>query len=147
MSSGKFNETKKTLISKIKLAVPEATVSGNWRQDVGELVRNLPFVTVRLSEVLSDVYDRNIGETSEGSIADYHFSAYIFHSNCNDVGEEKGKHAQNIADRIISYLVVQPSIIGFDIYDMTSRESEPERGASRISRVIVEGQINVKRID
>jgi hypothetical protein len=145
--TGKFNETKKDFMAKIKLAVPEATVEGNWRQDIGNMVRNLPFVTVRLSEVLSEVYDRDIGESSSGSIADYHFSAYVFHSNCNDAGEEKGKHAQDVADRIMSYFEKQPSCIGFDVYDTTARESEPERGASRISRVIVEGQLHIKRID
>jgi hypothetical protein len=144
---GKFNETKKALISAVSTAIPEATVEGNWRQSIQHIVRDLPFVTVRMKDVLSDVYDRNIGETSDGSIAHYPFSLFIFHSNCMESGEEKGKHAQDVADRIMSYLVTQPSAIGFDIEGLAARESEPEGGGHRISRVIVEGSIHIKRID
>ena len=145
--TGKFNETKKDLIAKIRLAVPEATVEGNWREGIGEIVRHLPFVTVRMKDVLADVYDRNIGESSDGSIAHYPFSLFIFHSNCLTSGEEKGKYAQDVADRIMSYLAYQPSRIGYDIGEMNARESEPEGGYHRISRVIVEGSIHIKRID
>lgn len=145
--NGKFNETKKALIDTIQICVPEATVEGNWRQSIQHIVRDLPFVTVRMKDVLSDVYDRNIGESSDGSIAHYPFSLFIFHSNCMEDGEEKGKYAQDIADRIISCLAPQPSAVGFDIEGLTARESEPEGGGHRISRVIVEGQINIKRID
>ena len=144
---GKFNETKKSLISAVSTAIPEATVEGNWRQLEQHIARNLPFITVRMKDVLSDVYDRNIGEASAGSIAHYPFSLFIFHSNCMESGEEKGKYAQDVADRIKSYLVAQPSPIGFDIDEFNSRESEPERGGHRISRVIVEGSIHIKRID
>jgi hypothetical protein len=144
---GKFNETKKDLIAKIKLAVPEATVEGNWREGINEIVRNLPFVTVRLKDVLADVYDRNIGESYLGCIGHYAFSLFIFHSNCVESGEEKGKYCQDVADRIMSYLAYQPSRIGYDIGEFNSRESEAERGAHRISRVIVEGNIHIKRYD
>lgn len=145
--NGKFNETKICLIDAVKSAVDEATVEGNWRQNIASIVRSLPFVTVRMKDVLSDVYDRNIGETSDGSIAHYPFSLFIFHSNCMESGEEKGKYAQDVADRIISYLANQPSVVGFDIEALTARESEAEGGYHRISRVIIEGQINIKRID
>lgn len=145
--SGKFNETKKDLISKIKSAIPEATVEGNWREGINEIVRNLPFVTVRMKDVLADVYDRNIGESSDGCIAHYPFSLFIFHSNCLESGEEKGKYAQDVADRVMSGLASQPSSIGYDIGEFSCRESEPERGPHRISRVIVEGSIHIKRVD
>lgn len=145
--TGKFNETKKALIAQIQSAIPEATVEGNWREGIGDIVRNLPFITVRLKDVLADVYDRNIGETSDGCIAHYPFSLFIFHSNCLESGEEKGKYAQDVADRVMSGLAPQPSSIGYDIGEMSARESEPERGAHRISRVIVEGSIHIKRID
>lgn len=146
--NGKFNETKKALIAEVEAAIPEATVEGNWREGIGEIVRHLPFITVRMKDVLADVYDRNIGDTSgDGCIAHYPFSLFIFHSNCLESGEEKGKYAQDVADRIMSYIAPQPSSIGYDIGEMSMRESEPERGAHRISRVIVEGSIHVKRID
>jgi len=147
MASGKFNETKKALINAVKTSVPEATVEGSWRQTIEHIVRNLPFVTVRLKDILSDVYDRNIGETSDGSIAHYPFSLFIFHSNCMESNEEKGKYAQDVADRILSYLAGQPSVVGYDIDELIARESEPERGGHRISRVIIEGNIHIKRID
>jgi hypothetical protein len=145
--TGKFNETKKALIEAMELAVPEATISGNWRQTIGHLVENLPFVTVRLQHLpLEDVYDRNIGEASDGSIATYRFSAHVFHSNCMEDGEEKGKYAQDVADRIESYLIKNVPV-GYDIFGVGVRESGGDSAGSRISRVVVEGSINVLRVD
>jgi len=165
--TGKFNEVKKSIKNSLKLAIPEANgvrsatsggfVSGNWRDDIHMMSRRLPFISVRISPVnLWDVYDRDIGETDMGSIADYWISIHVFHSNCRSESYdddpthecyecEKGKFAQDVADRIESYLL--RNMIGFDVDNFTTRESEPSRGAHRISRVIIEGRIQVKRID
>jgi hypothetical protein len=145
---GKFNPTKKQLIAAIKTAVPEAWVSGNWRDNIIEMIRNLPFVYVRIFPArFTDVYERNIGGGTSGSLANYHFILHIFHSNCYESGEEKGKYSQDLTDRIIDYLIVQPSPVGADIGNMDCRESEPTHGNHKISRVIVEGDILIKRID
>jgi len=152
LSNGHFNVTKKAFITAIETGLDNAgvtgyLVSGNWRLDMHSIVSNLPFVSVRFSPAtLWDVYDRNVGETSRGSIADYNFSAHVFQSNCYESGEEKGKYAQDVSDIIISHLK-STTPVGWDTDRVTSRESEPSRGAHRISRVIVEGTIHIKRID
>jgi len=112
------------------------------------IVSNLPFVSVRFSPAtLWDVYDRDVGDaSSRGSIADYNFSAHVFQSNCYESGEEKGKYAQDVADIIISHLI-STTPVGWDVDRVTSRESEPTRGSHRISRVIVEGRLEITRID
>jgi len=113
------------------------------------LARNLPLLSVRVGpELWTDVYDRRIGYDSLfGTLGSHAFSIHIFHSNCYEADEEKGKYAQNVASRVIDCLTQSPSPIGSDIYDITSRESEPSRGGHRISRIIIEGRIHIKRID
>jgi len=170
-TTGRFNATKTALISAIRTAIPEANpvcttvwgfgeVSGNWREDIRKLANRLPFISVRISPgSIWDIYDRDVGEASpleRGSLVNYRFTLHVFHSNCNcdsygvadyRYGCEKGMFAQGVADRIIDYLVPQPSPVGFDIMDVTVRESEPARGGHRVSRVIIEGTIQIKRID
>lgn len=165
--AGKFNQTKKSLRAAIRLAIPEANgvrsattggfVTGNWREDIYLMPDRLPFISIRFSPVnLWDVYDRDIGESSMGSIGDYWMSIHVFHSNCDAASYagdpthecyecEKGKFAQDVADRITSYLLQNP--VGWDVDNFKTRESEPSRGARKISRVIIEGRIQVKRID
>lgn len=149
LKQGKFNITKEAFKDAIQAAIPEADVSGNWRQDVGELIRNLPYIYLRFfPEHIDDlVYDRNVGGGCEGSAATYFFSIHIFHSNCNDVNYERGRHAQDVATRLTDYLIVQPPVLGWDIDGVTVRETEPDRGMHRVSRVIVEGQLHITRID
>lgn len=147
---GKFNQTKHQLIDYLKTTIPEATVEGSWRDDT-LWVRNLPYINVLFSpESTWNVYDRNIGESFDGCLADYRFTLHIFHSNCYESGEEKGKYAQNIATRILDSLLplnTTPASNWWDVSDLTMRESEPYSGTQKISRVIVEGIIQVKRID
>lgn len=159
---GKFNLTKEGLKETIRACIPEGDVSGNWREDIRKLARCLPFISVRISPGdIWDIYDRDIGKASpneRGSLVNYRFSVHVFHSNCNcdsysgdptdyRHGCEKGMFAQDIADRIIDFLIPQPSPLGFDVNTISVRESEPARGGHRVSRVIIEGTIQIKRID
>jgi len=146
---GKLNHTKEALKTVIRTAIPEAEVSGTWKPTIGHLIRNLPFINVRIAPVRIEdiVYDRNIGGEVTGSEANYFFMLHIFHSNCNEAGEEKCKFAQDIATRITDYLIPQPATLGFDIDGLNTRESEPDPKMGRVSRVIVEGQLHILRID
>ena len=145
---GKFNNTKEALKSVIRLAVPEAEVSGTWKPTIGEMIRHLPYINVRMTEnIIDSVYDRNIGGEVEGSEATYFFTLHVFHSNCNEEDQERCKHAQNVATRIQDYLNNEPSPVGFDIDSMNIRESEPDPNMGRVSRVIIEGQLHILRID
>jgi len=79
--------------------------------------------------------------------AGYRFSLFIFHSNCMEDGYDKAHYAYHIADRIKTKLFPNPSPIGWDMEMLSCNEVEPTAGAHRISRVIIEGQINIQRID
>jgi len=154
LSTGKFNQTKEELKTQIRLAIPEGKVTGNWRVDIHDIVRNLPYISVCFSpEILWDVYDRNVGGEVAGSISDYHMSIHVFHSNCySEPTCEKGKHAQDVGMRIMNRLLgvgapLSLPPVGWDIDSLRMRESESSRGAHRISRCIIEGTIHIKRID
>lgn len=147
---GWFSEIKEDLKGHLESCITEASVSGNWRENIREFSRNMPFISVRLGpETWDDVYDRRVVELcgNFGTLADYAFSLHIFHSNCTTAGEEKGKYAQDLASRIITCFTQCPAPVGADIYDIRARESEPTRGGHRISRVIITGRITIKRID
>lgn len=144
---GKFHVTKEALRNAIAVAIPEATVTGNWRDTIGEMITHLPFIAVTMMENVSEVYDRNIGGGTSGSVMDDRFTVYVFHSNCTVLGCEKGHYAQDVATRITDYILPQPSILGFDIDDVIVRESEPQGGAQKVSRVIITGAIHILRID
>lgn len=147
-TTGWQSEVIRQLESHLRTCIVEATISGDWRITTRSLVRNLPYINVGFKpEFWIDVYDRNIGSLEGyGTLSDYPFNLHIFHSNCMIDGEEKGKYAQDVASRVITCLTQSPAPIGADIYDLTVRESEPLAGAHRISRVIIEGRIQIKRI-
>ena len=158
--SGGINEAKKRLIALIGLAEPSAHVYGNWRLAMEDLYSpktgmKLPVVTVRISpaRITTPTYGRLIPES--GDMGAYSFSAHCFTSACTASGEERYKHAHDLADRIVKYLSMQNWNSAqhidhpiADVYDMQPRESEPERGSKKeICRVIIEGVMLVKRKD
>lgn len=155
-----FNATKEALKTAVKAAIPEGKVEGNWFNETKDMVRHLPYIYTRITPATEwDVYHRDIGDASRfGSISNFRFQLYIFHSSCcepdvnGDCTCEEGQYAQDIGDRIITYLLgsnANISPVGYDIDELSMRESETLRGprTSHICRVIVEGRIQIKRID
>lgn len=160
--SGGMNDAKKCLMEFIEgcdIDQLEDKVFGDWRPAMEKIYGpvsglKLPAVTVRISpaRILQVHYARRIPEAGDMGI--YAFTAHVFHKGCTEAGEEKYKYAQNLADRIMTYLLkrkwedeVDCPIC--DVYDMQARESEPKRGSKsqRICRVIIEGFMLVKRVD
>lgn len=157
--TGGISETKKRLIALIEIAEPSAHVFGDWYLAQENLYSpvsgpKLPIVTVRLGPAViwDAVYSRRIPES--GDMALYSFSAHCFASACTTDGEEKYKHAHDLADRIVVYFASRDwnsaphtSYQIVDVFDMTARESEPQQGKKKICRVIIEGTMVVKRKD
>lgn len=156
-----MDEAKKRLLDLIELAEPVAHVYGDWRLGI-EAIYNprispkLPVVTVRLSpaRVVPSFYGRVWTETEEGDVGFYSFTAHCFASACTASGEEEYKYAHNLADKIMKYLGSQDwnssphdSYPIGDVFNMQARESEPEGGARKVCRVIIEGTMMVKRTD
>lgn len=157
--SGGIDETKKRLQTLIETAEPSAHVYRDWyiaQENLYSPVTGpkLPIVTLRIgpAAIWDVVYSRLIPE--KGDMALYSFSAHCFASACTESGEEKYKHAHDLADRIITYLNSQDwnssphSDYGItDVFDLTARESEPQRSKRKVCRVIIEGVMVVKRVD
>ena len=152
-----FNTTKTALKDAVKLAIPEGTVEGNWFNETRDMVRHLPYIYTRISPATEwDVYSRDIGDAAHmGSMSNFRFQLYIFQSSCCEPDAqgnctcEEGEYAQDIGDRIITYFMVNDAPVGWDIDELSMRESETLRGprTTHICRVIVEGRIQIKRID
>jgi len=158
---GGIDAVKSDLKTYIEAASSQLTdkVFGNWRLGIEKIYKprsglQLPAVTIRISPltVRDMTYTRKVPES--GSMETVAFTAHVFHSACNISGQEKYKHAHDIADIIMTYLesidwntgsYADSSIV--DIYDMSARESEPSKGPRRTCRVIIEGMILSKRED
>lgn len=134
-------------------------VFGDWRLGIEKIYAprtglKLPACTIRISPltVRDWVYSRKVPES--GSMETVAFTIHVFHSANNLSGQEKYANCHNIADQIMTHLesinwnsgiYVNSSIA--DISNLSVRESEPSKGARRICRVIIEGEILSKRED
>lgn len=162
---GRINVVKERLMALISTAdaglQPQAShVSGDWdfhRRIVGTqgIIRNLPYVTVRVNtDVLGHVYGRDCGDTApdmRGTVPTITWSAHVLHSSCRLAGFDRHRNAQDLADKIIDYLVQQAgnqSAFGIsDIYDITGRESTPREMGKKLTRIIIEGKMDCVRPD
>ena len=155
---GRFYDTKERLMELIaasssSLQPQSAHVIPDWKFDSSTL-QNLPLASVRVAPVNIDdpLYGRVMGGGTVpvfGSIAVFSFTIHV-HTRYNDVaGEDKGKYAQQLGDKIIDYLILRSSEESVhhiaDIYDLDMRESEPQ--GQRVARVIISGRMLCKRYD
>jgi len=142
------------LISEVdsKLSPKKDHILFNWRSPVisGELC---PIVTMRLGTVQYPdvVFGRKIKSTESGQYIIYPFSLHVWNEKLNYEIQEgnESKPTTDLADKIITALSkASNDANGSGIcyfYNITSRESEPERGPQNLNRVIIEGFIKVKR--
>ena len=139
-----------TLISTADSALtPEAThVFSNWRTEINFLESNYPVVTVRLGNVAitENVYGRRAGVSGRAHFVTYIFTAHVWDEN-NTTGP-KSKDVCDLTGKIIDVLenYAGDNISGIKYFErISARESEPERGPQRLSRVIMEGFVVAKR--
>ena len=154
MTAGDLDAVKGKIMDYIKTADndnlhPLAThVFSDWRINVYALSTDrFPVVTVRLGTATRTelVYGRKTKSDERGIFYTCPFTAHVWAENAST---RKAKNAMDIADKITDYLLqVSPdSTTGIEhFYDITTRESQPDRGGQRISRVIIEGFCLVKR--
>ena len=168
MATGGMNAVKKRLITLIREAEPalgatEALthVYGDWRIGMEKVYSprtgpKVPVVTVRISpeRIQNRFYGRLWNETTFGDVGIIAFTAHCFTSACTASGEEKYKHAHDLAESIMQYLITRKwnqspddSYPIGDVFDLTARESEPKKQGSKICRIIIEGSLMVRRTD
>jgi len=154
-NEGYMYDVKNKLASLISSAdadlSPQTThVLLDWKIDISKLTEaKFPVVTLRImpSSTRDFLYGRQTESSERGVYIVYAFTAHIFayHSS---TGNAKAKAAQDLADKIESYLLQnnKDDTTGIaDIFGIVKRESEPSRGARRISRIIMNGYILAKK--
>jgi hypothetical protein len=137
---------------------PQSThVRPDWKTAVEYLENNYPIVTLRLgSETVTElIYGRQISSTERGHYVTYSFSAHVWAEKSYQLFEAgadetvaQAKPASDLADKIIDTLEKYngDATSGICYFDkVTARESEPERGPQRLTRIIIEGFVMVKR--
>lgn len=131
----------------------------NWKTGDQYLAENYPVVTLRVGtkSMNETVYGRKISSTEFGHYVTYSFSAHVWALKTwqlfEDTDEEdetvpQANNASDLADLIIDVLEKYngDSTSGICFFEkITVRESEPERGPQRLTRMIIEGLVVVKR--
>lgn len=138
--------------------LPQDThVRGDWKLAINYFETNYPVVTLRLGSenVVEQIYGRQMNAIQRGHYVIYSFSAHVWGEKSYQLFDEgadehqtQARLASDLADIIIDTLEKYngdetSGICYFD--NITARESEPERGPQRLTRIIVEGFIFVKR--
>lgn len=139
---------------------PQKThVLPNWKTPVNYLTDNFPVVTLRVgtANITEKVYGRQLSSTERGHYVTYSFSAHVWHEKTIQLFEEPTygdedvplvNKASILADSIIDVLEKYKGDLNSGICyfeKITARESEPERGPQRLTRMIIEGLVVVKR--
>jgi hypothetical protein len=132
-------------------------VRGDWKTGNQYLATNYPVVTFRLGaeNVTERIYGRQISSSKRGHYVAYSFSAHVWSEKSYQLFEEgvddnqsQAQPASDLADKIIDVFEkyngdANSGICYFE--KITARESEPERGPQRLTRIIIEGFVIVKR--
>jgi hypothetical protein len=137
---------------------PQKThVRPDWKTAIQYLEENYPVVTLRLGaeNVTEKIYGRQLNSTERGHYVAYSFSAHVWAEKSYQLFDEdadevqaQARPASELADKIIDTLLkyngdANSGICFFE--KITARESEPERGPQRLTRIIIEGFVVVKR--
>lgn len=141
----------------LSLSPQDTHVRGDWKILTTYLEDNYPVVTLRVGTVniTERIYGRTMDKSTRGHYVTYSFSAHVWAEKSYQLFDEgadehqtQARPASEIADAIIDTLEKYngdetSGICHFD--RVTARESEPERGPQRLTRVIIEGLVLVKR--
>jgi len=137
----------------VGLSPKEQHVSFNWKNPVinDEVC---PFITMRLgtAQYTDVVYGRKIGNNQNGQFIVVPFSLHVWNEKLNyemQDGVDESKPTTDLAEKVVTALLRfknDSHVSGICyFYNITSRESEPERGPQNLNRVIIEGFMTVKR--
>ena len=139
---------------------PQTThVLANWKTPANYLEDNYPVVTIRVGndDLTEKIFGRQMASTQRGLFVTFAFTAHVWGEKSwqlfQDVDEENQSEPQanlasDLGDKILDTLMkftgdVYSGIVYFDKLKM--RESEPERGPQRLTRMIISGFILVRR--
>lgn len=132
-------------------------VRGDWKIMTKYVEDNYPIVTLRVGneDVTERVYGRQLSTTMRGHYVTYAFSAHVWGEKSYQMFDEdmddtmsQAQPASDLADNIIDTLekYVGDTTSGIcHFHKITARESEPERGPQRLTRIIIEGFVLVRR--
>jgi hypothetical protein len=131
----------------------------NWKTPVIYLEENYPVVTVKVGndDLTERIYGRQMASIQRGLFVTFAWTAHVWGEKSwllfEDVDQEneaepQANLASDLADKIIDTLMKfagdkYSGIVYFD--KIKVRESEPERGPQRLTRMIISGFVLVRR--
>jgi len=132
-------------------------VRGDWKTAVYYLEDNYPVVLLKLGNgtIPERIYGRILPKEERGHYVSYAFTLHVWaekeYQLFEGTGDEvvaQAKPASVLADKIIGTLKMYngDGVSGICYFEqLSSRESEPERGPQRLTRIIITGFAIVKR--
>lgn len=156
---GRKESIKKRLVAMIDSAINGApyfgTASPEWKDLPINFAQNLPLVTVRLGLMVpeSDIYGMVLSssnaETVMGKMESWSFTLYCLASACKESGESSDRYVHQFTDAIKDYLeqyrFSESDYEVYDITDLTDRESNVEGLPRNVRRMIIEGNLWVRK--
>lgn len=136
-----------------KLTPKAEHVLFNWRNPVIS-AENAPVVTMRLgtTQYTDALFGRKTKSNETGQFITVPFSLHVWNEKLvyeMQDGVDESKPTTELADKIVTALEkFKNDANGSGIcyfFNVTARESEPERGPQNLNRVIIEGFMTVKR--
>lgn len=163
-TQGRYSNVTMAMLAIIAAADPSLQpqtqhVLPNWKTPVIYLSENYPVVTLRVgvNDLTDKIYGRAMPQGLRGNYVTFAWTAHVWGEKTwqlfNDVDEEneavpQAKFASDIADKINDILLQfsGDSFSGIVYFDkIKMRESEPERGPERLTRIIISGFVLVRR--
>ncbi|GEM_PF-2524632 len=131
----------------------------NWKTPIPYLIDNYPVVTLRVGneDDTEKIYGRQMAGNQRGMFVMYPFTAHVWGEKTwqlfEDVDDENEaipqvRTAADIADNIVDALLTFTGDSTSGIVHFThvmARESEPDRGPKRLTRMIITGMVLVRR--
>jgi hypothetical protein len=158
---GRMTAVKDTMLEIIAGADPQLDpqnihVRGDWKTAIYYLETNYPVVLLRLGNVTipERIYGRMLTNEERGHYVSYAFTLHVWAEKEYQLFEgtdeivAQAKPTSVLADNIIETLVKYngDTVSGICYFEqLFSRESEPERGPQRLTRIIITGFAIVNR--
>lgn len=142
-TAGRMNAIKTRLMAMIQAYDATFTVYDEWKEKIYNYALPLATIKIMPSREQKLSYGHQAVQAYGGQYYLYNFTIHIFalHHSSDQL---RAKTVQQYGAEIVKYFRTnnQDAASGIiDIFNVTYRESDPSRGAKRLSRVIIRGRV------
>lgn len=142
-TAGRMNAVKTRLMAMIQAYNANFTVYDEWKEKIWNYGLPLATVKIMLSRERKLSFGHQAVQAYGGQYYLYNFTIHVFDVH-HSSDQLRAKTVQQYGAEILKYFRKNNQDVAsgiIDIFDMSYRESDPSRGAKRLSRVIIRGRV------